>query len=353
MTDETRQPLEQASRALWPQLPFFFPHSKSQTPVAPFVPYSPFLSLPDRSDSLHSSISRPRYLSRRSVSPSRVCHASPMPAAPGHKNAARAPSEFLSATPDVPQKEAPSSQSRSAGRSTPRAANASSPFQSARFPPDKPFTQADYNSLSSFQFILESKEHGVETLDFSWDGDRVETLKFELSTSPSAPPDSPHVEVFNFEKTAPPIPSTTSLPPPAESFAYKKVENRVKPVSTTLPEHFRIERRTPSDPLAEIPILPHHPPEFSPGARYTAERKEAMNVNPDGFLLPDEEKLVHHIIREHEPGFAWRNLRRGSSHPHTSTTLLSPQLSTCRGLYGIFPSRLASMIASWKLSSRK
>ncbi len=32
MTDETRQPLEQASRALWPQLPFFFPHSNPRLP---------------------------------------------------------------------------------------------------------------------------------------------------------------------------------------------------------------------------------------------------------------------------------------------------------------------------------
>lgn len=43
-----------------------------------------------------------------------------------------------------------------------------------------------------------------------------------------------------------------------------------------------------------------------PGTRYMAKQQEAMNVNPDGFLLPEEEKLVHHIIREQELGFAWK-----------------------------------------------
>ncbi|KJA18651.1 hypothetical protein HYPSUDRAFT_111434, partial [Hypholoma sublateritium FD-334 SS-4] len=109
-----------------------------------------------------------------------------------------------------------------------------------------------------------------------------------------------------------PVPQTTSrAATAAEILAYKKVENRVKPVATTLPEHFRIERRTPSDPLAALPPLPHHPPEFTPGIRYTTERKEAMQVNSDGFLLPDEEKLVHHMINVHEDAFAWDESEKG------------------------------------------
>ncbi len=123
--------------------------------------------------------------------------------------------------------------------------------------------------------------------------------------------------------------------------------------STTLPEHFRIERRTPSDPLAEIPILPHHPPEFSPGARYTAERKEAMNVNPDGFLLPDEEKLVHHIIREHEPGFAWEESEKGQFSSAYFDDVVIPTIEHLPWTLRNIPIRLASMIALWKLSSRK
>ena len=50
-----------------------------------------------------------------------------------------------------------------------------------------------------------------------------------------------------------------------EAFAYKKVANRVKPVATTLPEEFRIVRKIPSDPLADLPVLPTKPPDFIPG----------------------------------------------------------------------------------------
>ena len=83
---------------------------------------------------------------------------------------------------------------------------------------------------------------------------------------------------------------------PGEILAYKKVANKVRPVATTLPEEFRIVRRIPSDPLADLPKLPTLPPDFTPGDRYTLERKEAMPVNKDGFLWPEEVKLVHYII---------------------------------------------------------
>ncbi|KAJ3555802.1 hypothetical protein NP233_g12120 [Leucocoprinus birnbaumii] len=99
--------------------------------------------------------------------------------------------------------------------------------------------------------------------------------------------------------------------PEAASLAYKKVANRIKPVATTLPENFRIVRRVPTDPLADMPILPTHPPDFTPGSRYTLERKQSMNVNPEGFLFPEEEKLVHHLIKLQELGFAWTEDEKG------------------------------------------
>jgi len=97
-----------------------------------------------------------------------------------------------------------------------------------------------------------------------------------------------------------PIKSPANLQEPIKTLAYKKVANRIKPVATTLPEQFRIVRRIPSNPLAELPVLPENPPEFEPGIPYTQERKEAMPANQDGFLLPEEEKLVHYLIKIHE-----------------------------------------------------
>ena len=96
-----------------------------------------------------------------------------------------------------------------------------------------------------------------------------------------------------------------------EILAYKKVANKVRPIATTLPEEFRIVRKVPSDPLAELPNLPTSPPEFVPGTRYTRERKEAMPVNQNKFLWPEEEKLVHYIIKIHELAFAWTEEEKG------------------------------------------
>jgi hypothetical protein len=93
--------------------------------------------------------------------------------------------------------------------------------------------------------------------------------------------------------------------------AYKKVEHRVKPVATTLPEEYRIVRKIPSDPMVGLPHLPKKPPDFVPGIRYTQERKALMQVNRDGFLWPEEEKLVHHLIKEHEEAFAWTEEEKG------------------------------------------
>jgi len=96
-----------------------------------------------------------------------------------------------------------------------------------------------------------------------------------------------------------------------EIFAYKKVANRIKPIATTLPKEFRIVQKIPSDLIAELPILPTLPPEFAPGKRYTQERKKMMPVNKDRFLWPEEEKLVHYMIKIHKSAFAWTEEEKG------------------------------------------
>ena len=36
-----------------------------------------------------------------------------------------------------------------------------------------------------------------------------------------------------------------------------------------------------------------------------------MPVNKDGFLWPEEEKLVHYLIKVHESAFAWNKNEKG------------------------------------------
>ena len=89
------------------------------------------------------------------------------------------------------------------------------------------------------------------------------------------------------------------------SLAYKKTANQIKPVAMTLPEDFWIIRRIPTDPLETLPEISFNPPNFSPGECYTLECKSAMNVNQEQFLWPEEEKLVHYLIKLQEFAFAW------------------------------------------------
>jgi Integrase zinc binding domain/RNase H-like domain found in reverse transcriptase len=105
---------------------------------------------------------------------------------------------------------------------------------------------------------------------------------------------------------------------------YKKVANRTYPVKGTLPEEFRIVRRSHPSPLEDMPVLPFHPPEFTPGQIYTQERKDAHMANPGGFLWPEEEKLVHHLIKVQEKAFAWEEGEKGRFFPEFFDPVLLP-----------------------------
>ena len=104
------------------------------------------------------------------------------------------------------------------------------------------------------------------------------------------------------------------LPPPdttTHSFAYKKVANKVRPVAATLPEDFRNICRIPEDPLLMLLPLPMHPPDFTPSKRLMQEHLAALCLNSDGFLQPEEEKLLIHVLRMNEMGLVWMEVEKG------------------------------------------
>ena len=81
---------------------------------------------------------------------------------------------------------------------------------------------------------------------------------------------------------------------------YKTVDKKVKPVPGTVPDNIRVQRKIPRDPMLTLPLLPTHPPEFIPTTQLTAEHIDGLKVNKDGFLWPEEEKLMKHILWTHE-----------------------------------------------------
>src|ERR1700679_1513999 len=110
------------------------------------------------------------------------------------------------------------------------------------------------------------------------------------------------------------IDRTSHLPPTKKKKAakkYKPVALKVKPVIGELPGKFRIIRNIIGDPLKDMPRLSTTPPPFTPTGRYNAERKEIIDKNHPGFLLPGERDLLHHFMMQHESAFAWDDSERG------------------------------------------
>jgi hypothetical protein len=83
----------------------------------------------------------------------------------------------------------------------------------------------------------------------------------------------------------------------AQAFtAYKKVDRKVKPVPGTFPQEALVRRSFPHDPLEGLPMLSKNPPEFIPTQHITAERYKQMNINSEGFMRPEEEKLFAQVL---------------------------------------------------------
>ncbi|SJL18883.1 uncharacterized protein ARMOST_22485 [Armillaria ostoyae] len=93
---------------------------------------------------------------------------------------------------------------------------------------------------------------------------------------------------------------------------YKPVALKVKPLLGDLPDKFRIVRDIKGDPLKDIPLLSTSPPEYVPAGCYTQERKAKIDENhPEGFLWPEERKLMHHFMTIQEQAFAWDDTESG------------------------------------------
>lgn len=93
--------------------------------------------------------------------------------------------------------------------------------------------------------------------------------------------------------------------------AYKRVGQKVKPISQAYPEWARTRRTMPEDPLATLPPLSPNIPDFKPSAKISRERMDSLEIN-NGFLLPEEVKLFEHIMCLNEDALAFVETDRGT-----------------------------------------
>ncbi|RDB24687.1 hypothetical protein Hypma_008178 [Hypsizygus marmoreus] len=78
---------------------------------------------------------------------------------------------------------------------------------------------------------------------------------------------------------------------------YKRIAQKIHPVSGTFPEESRVHHRFLHNPLDSLLTLTSNPPVFIPTERLTLENMKILNVNPDGFLWPEEEKNYSQLAR--------------------------------------------------------
>ena len=74
----------------------------------------------------------------------------------------------------------------------------------------------------------------------------------------------------------------------------------------------KVKRQFPHDPLTNLSILPFKPPEFSPTAKVTMERMSSLKLEANTDLLPEEKKLLQHILVVNERSIAFDELERGT-----------------------------------------
>ena len=93
---------------------------------------------------------------------------------------------------------------------------------------------------------------------------------------------------------------------------YKPVSKKVRLVITSVLNKFHIKHNIIGNLLEELPTLPQNPPPFVPTGRYTEECKCAFQEHHGDFLLPEEMKLLHHLMSLQNDAFTWSDLERGS-----------------------------------------
>ncbi|KAJ7130388.1 hypothetical protein C8R44DRAFT_829748 [Mycena epipterygia] len=93
---------------------------------------------------------------------------------------------------------------------------------------------------------------------------------------------------------------------------YKRVDKKIRPVSTTFSPEYEVKRQIPLDPLKTLPILDPHPPPFISTPRLTTERLAQLEINKEGFLSEEEERLFIRVMELNQDALAFEDAERGT-----------------------------------------
>ncbi|KIJ11218.1 hypothetical protein PAXINDRAFT_15850 [Paxillus involutus ATCC 200175] len=91
---------------------------------------------------------------------------------------------------------------------------------------------------------------------------------------------------------------------------YKPVDHKVKSVPGIFPQEAAVVRQFPYDPLESLPPLTPHPPSFTPSNKITKNHIDEIQVNKQGFLWPEEEKVFQYILLLNEELLAFEDVDR-------------------------------------------
>ena len=86
----------------------------------------------------------------------------------------------------------------------------------------------------------------------------------------------------------------------------------MKPIIASVPNEFHIEQNIIGNPLTDILTLLPKTPSFTPIWHYTEECMIALQTRHSDFLLPEEMKLLHHLMSLKNEAFTWSDLEHSS-----------------------------------------
>ena len=146
----------------------------------------------------------------------------------------------------------------------------------------------------------------------SSDQDDTEASDQEPGTDSSDEGDHGNMPVLEWQADSESEPEDDEWSGPKAVFKYKKVAQKVRPQCMIMPEHMKTRRQFPNDPLQNLPRLPYHPPKFIPSAKITQERMDELAIEEHEELLPEERKLLQHILLLNERSIAFNEEERGT-----------------------------------------